>query len=346
MRSLLEDPVFQGLNSGLPQDTANTLWNDILRFQKYPNPKFMSKCSSMTARFAQLEPGMYLNHERMNTYVQKVCADPRINHDMKMLTQKTQVTLAKAKWNYIAAATNFEGYKLYEKMIDRFYGRTCDQNFHRYFGQALAGLQRQWPDYASVKQNIVITIHNAKSHLVKAYNELAELKSSVATKNFVAVINAYYSQQVRPQNAFSSSHQPVNQEIRSRKETLTLLANRKAAIARHNIAASTARAAKNASLKATNIANVQQLGEEGNNPASNAMLEGVGQIQQNFVDRMNEATADDMSEYKAVLKADGLEEEEVEVEVEKMMGVLNGFWNDEDFGEMNGLEVFDAITAV
>ncbi|KAK5099634.1 hypothetical protein LTR70_002285 [Exophiala xenobiotica] len=250
-QSLVDDKVFQVLNGAIGDDQKVELWHFIIAYQDYPDPGILLRTESFARDIAASEPAE---------------GDLSGSNEDKQRIFQFCNKLVESHVNYVRATAKVLGFELYDKLIDRFYGRVMDNKFNHFLaGSTPDNFVRSWPLYNNIKQSSVDNIRTWRQHQASASYNIEQFKMSVELKVFLAkvktAIERYEDRQRKPApkaNIPDQHHRPSPQA-----QTLRLArAQRRASIEKRNKIIEQNRLAKNLRLKSMNLQNIHQLGDQ------------------------------------------------------------------------------------
>lgn len=265
-QSLVDDKVFQILNGAIGDDQKVEVWHFIIAYQVYPDPGILLRIESFARDIAASEPGKQIDYAKIRRDLATAEGDLSGSNEDKQRIFKICNKLVESHINYVQATAKVLGYELYDKLIDRFYGKVKDYKFDHFLASSIpANFVRSGPSYNKIKQNSVDNIRTWHQHQASASYKIEQLKSSVELKVFLAKVKTAVERHEDRQRKLVPKVNIPDQRHRPSPQAQTLRlarAQRRASIEKRNKIIEQNRVAKNLRLKSMNLQNIHQLGDQ------------------------------------------------------------------------------------
>lgn len=335
-RSIVQDPIFQAFYRAIVGKKENRLWYRLVYCQEYPDPFLFLKDDQIACEIAKLEPGQYVNYDRIRTDLQKAQSYIQNAPEVKVLMVQACNELIDANVRYVHAAICATGFEMYNRLIDRFFGITKDLQFERLLSSTLpidSNISSKWPSYGHVKHHNIYYLNFWRGWHRTHADSMLVLKNLPNTRLFLAKFATILEAQ-----AATSSHvevQPKRSSDTSHTSNLNgarvVLTKRRQAIEKHKFAVQEARSARHQQLKSHNLNNIHQLGEQSRQCLPDGVIQALSAIQEEWKDKLFEEQC--LGEY--IGDADG--------EVEYVTGRVEGLHVSNGLTPNGKEEPFDGI---
>ncbi|KAK5944363.1 hypothetical protein PMZ80_003644 [Knufia obscura] len=294
--SLLDDKVFRAFYAALQQDAKGEIWHFLVTYQDYPDPGILLQVESFAKDIARSEPGKQVNYEKVRKDLNTAQGELSGSHDDKERLFKLCNKLVESHVNYVRATAKVLGYELYDKLIDRFDNKVKDKNFEHFLATSVpSDLVRSWPSYNKIKQGNANNLRTWHQHQTLATYNIEHLKSSVELKVFLAKLKSAVERHEGKQRRVARKVTPTHRHrlCPQAQTAYSAQAHRRASIEKRNRIVSAERAARNERLKAINLANIHQLGDQSRICLPNSVIHALSDIQDKY-----QATIEDNKDHE------------------------------------------------
>lgn len=264
--SLLEDETFQVFDQALKNDEERKIWHNLVAHQGYLDPIILLRAESFTNDIVNSEPGKQIDYAKIREDLAKAKADLSGSYEDKQKLIKLHNKLVDGHTHFVQATARALGYDLYNKLIDRFYGKVEDNTFNQFIATKLPpNIVRNWPSYINIKQSTTNNIRTWRHKEASASYRIEQLKSSVEVKVLLAKLKTAVERHEDRQRKLTGKPNTTDHRYRPRSPAQTARlarAHRRASIEKRNRLIEENRSIKNHRLKSTNLRNIHQLGDQ------------------------------------------------------------------------------------